>query len=153
MNTPPSASDLQKQYIDKTAEYETVLQRALANNDLSDLPRLRKLNQEISQLLEKLLNELQTTPQKIQVEREELVSTLNRIQRDYNGLKNSTDDLTLLRRIRQGETGASQKEFQFYLGVFFALCLGILAMVFFGNQMKEATAISTPTPSSTAPLL
>lgn len=152
MNTPPSTPDLHRQYMDKIRVYETTLRSALATNNTSKVPQLQKLNQELNQLLDKLLREMNTSPQKIRVKREELVSTLTRIQRDYNGLKNNTDTLELLRMIREGETGATKKEFQFYLGLFFALCVGILAMVFFGGQMKLATAASATTPARTAPL-
>ena len=153
MSTPPSTADLHKQYVDKIAKYETTLQNALASNNQSKIPELQTLNQEMNQILEKLLAELNTSPGKVRVQREELVTTLNRIQRDYNALKDNTDTLTRLRMIREGEEGASRKEFRFYLGIFFALCLGILAMLFFGGQMKLATATSATTPASTAPLV
>lgn len=149
--TTPSAADLQQQYTEKLQTYETTLRTALSSNDSSKLPELQRLNSEMNRLIEQLLNELKTSPQKIRVKREELVSTLSRIQRDYNALKNGADDLTLLRRIREGETGATNKEFQFYLGLFLVLCLGILAMIFFGGQIKLATAISPMTPARTAP--
>lgn len=152
MTTPPSMADFQAQYTQKLAAYDTLVQTALATNDTSKIPELQTKNAELNDILEKMLNEVHTVPTSIQIQREELVSTLNRIQREYNGLKDSSDELTLLRRIREGETGASRKEFQFYLGIFFALCLGILAMIFFGGQMTLATAMSAPTPNSTAPL-
>ena len=148
MSTPPTVSDLQTQYKQKLAEYDRLVQNALATNDVSKIPELQTRNAELNEILEKMLSE---TGVNIRVQREELVSTLNRIQRDYNGLKDSTDELTLLRRIRQSEEGASRKDFQFYLGLFFAICLGILGMIFFGGQMKLATATSPMTPRNTAP--
>jgi hypothetical protein len=149
MSTPPTTSDLDRQYQQKIASYEALVTSALANNDRSKIPQLQALNAEINGILEQMLADLRQggTP------REQLVATLNRIQRDYNGLKDNTDTLTLLRRIREGETGATYKEFQMYLIGFFVICLGILAMVFFGDQMKLPTATSAMTPASTAPLV
>lgn len=147
MSTPPTMSDLQRRYKETLAKYDDAVQTALATNDTSKLPKIRALNKELNDILETMLKE----PESIRLQKQELVSTLARIQQDYNGLKDSTDELTLLRRIREGETGASRKEFQFYLGLFFVLCLGILAMIFFGGQMKLATATNPITPSSTAP--
>lgn len=153
MSSPPTTTDLQREYKEKYAKYDAMIRDALASNDTSTLPQLRKLNKELNDILEKMLAEVATTPGAIRVQREELVTTLNRIQRDYNGLKNDSDTLILLRRIREGEQGGSRKDFQFYLGIFLALCLGILAMVFFGGQIKLATATSPMTPASTAPLV
>jgi DNA-binding TFAR19-related protein (PDSD5 family) len=153
MSTSPTVPDLQKQYKEKYAAYDSLIQNALATNDASALPRIRALNKELNEILEKMLADLNTAPGPLRIQREELVTTLNRIQRDYTGLKDESDTLILLRRIREGETSGSHKEFQFYLGSFFVLCLGILAMLFFGGQMKLATVTSPMTPASTAPLV
>jgi hypothetical protein len=148
MSTPPTVADLQRQYATKIERYDAEIRSALASNDISRIPRLQAMNTELNNILEEILKE---SP--MDAQRETLVSTLGRIQRDYNGLKQNTDTLELLRRIREGETGATQKEFQLYLGIFFALCVGILAMIFFGGQMTLATATSAMTPASTAPLV
>jgi hypothetical protein len=147
MATPPTVADLQRQYKLKVERYDAEVQNALSTNDTSKIVKLQAMNAELNDILEKIL---QQSP--IEAQRQELVSTLHRIQRDYNGLKENTDDLTLLRRIREGETGATRKEFQLYLGLFFALCLGLLAFLFSTGQMTEATVTSAMTPASTAPL-
>jgi uncharacterized coiled-coil DUF342 family protein len=148
MSSPPTMADLQREYKQKVARYDSAIRRALARNDTKMIPKLQEMNAELNELLEEILK---TSP--IKTQRDELVSTLNRIQRDYNGLKKNTDTLELLRRIREGETGATRKEFQFYLGLFFVMCLGIVAVVFFGGQMKLATAASPITPMRTAPFV
>jgi hypothetical protein len=148
MSTPPTTSDLDRQYRTLIARYETTITRALERNDRSKIRELQQMNEEISGILEEMLTDLRQGGN----QREQLVATLNRIQRDYNGLKDNTDTFTLLRRIREGETGATHKEFQMYLIGFFVICLGILAMVFFGDQIKLPTVTSAMTPASTAPL-
>jgi hypothetical protein len=151
MSTPPTPADLQKQYSAKLATYNSLMQTTLKNNDTSKISQLQTLNKELNQLLETLMNTLHTYPTKIQVKREELVETLRRIQRDYGALRSNTDTLTRLRLIREGETTTTWKEFYLYFGIFLALCLGILGMVFLGGQIKEATAMSATTPTNTAP--
>jgi hypothetical protein len=154
MSTPPTLFELHGQYTQKLALYDEKVASALATNDESKLPEIKALNGEISNLLEKILSESDNSSGRIKQRREELVSTLSRIQRDYNGLSEKTDSLQLLRRIREGETGASHKTFQMYLFFFFMACLGILAIVFFGGRQNiPATTASAVTPPSIAPLV
>lgn len=156
MSTTPTLSDLQAQYKAKIAKYDTLLASALATNDTSKLPAIRALNTEISQILERILTEVSqgsADASTFKADRMELVTSLNRIQRDYNGLVDNTDDLELLRRIREGNTSAPRKEFEMYLFFFFAACVAILALVFFGGQKIDATSISPTTPPSMAPLV
>lgn len=156
MSTTPTLSDLQDQYKSKLAKYNTLLETALATNDTSTLPAIRALNAEISQILERILTEVSQSSadaSSLKADRRELVSSLTRIQRDYNGLVDNTDDLELLRRIREGNTSAPRKEFEMYLFFFFAACLTLLALVFFGGQKIDATSMSATTPPSMAPLV
>jgi hypothetical protein len=153
MSTPPTFDDLNREFQEKLTTYDSLLERAMRNNQRSMIPRLQSLNRQIDQILEQMLNTRPPNREDIPGEREQLVSTLKRIQRDYTGLKENTDDFTLLRRIREAETGLPKREFMLYLGLFLATCLGILTVIFFGSQMKSPTAISASTPPSTAPLV
>jgi hypothetical protein len=156
MSTPPTMSDLQAQYKVKIAAYDSKVAAAIATDDASKLPEIRALNTEISQLLEKMLTEVTNASadtSTIKAQRSELVSTLNRIQRDYNGLVENTDSLELLRRIREGETRAPRREFEMYLFFFLLMCGGILVMVFFGSQKIDATTMSAATPPRMAPFV
>lgn len=148
MSTPPTSTDLQRQYKDKLVKYDAAIRSALATNNVSMIPKLQAMNAELNSLLERILKE---SP--VEERRHELVTTLNRIQREYDGLKKNTDTLELLRRIREGETGATRKEFALYLGLFFVTCLGLIAFLLFGGQMTLATTANTPTPIRTAPLM
>lgn len=156
MSTPPTLSDLRAQYKAKLAEYDALLGSALTTNDTTKLPAIRALNAEISQILERILTEVGQDSADTSTFKDDLgdfISTLNRIQRDYNGLAENTDSLELLRRIRDGEAAAPRKEFEMYLFFFLLACLGILAMLFFGGQKMDATSMSATTPPRMAPLV
>lgn len=157
MSTPPTTSDLRKQYTAKIAQYDAAVAAALATNDASKLAEIRTLNQEISNVLESMLADLTMNgdDKTIGAQRSQLLANLNRIQRDYNGLSEKTDSLELLRRIREGETGASRDELMMYLFGFFLICIGILAMSIFGTSVQniDATPARTMMPPSTAPLV
>lgn len=154
MSTPPTLSELHAQYKNKLVLYDEKVSKALTTNDASKIPEIKALNSEISKLLEQILSESDRSVGRIRESREDLVSTLSRIQRDYNGLSEKTDSLQLLRRIREGETGAPLKTLQMYLFFFFLACLGILAVLFVGgSQNIPATTASAMTPPSMAPLV
>ncbi len=144
---------MQEQYKAKLAQYEAKLSEALAKNDASALPEIRKLNQETSALLSQVLTEMAGNPQALRTQREELVTTLNRIERDYAGLSKSADTLEQLRRIREGQTGVVQQTFNWYLFLFILACVGILFMALFVPQNMFATATSAAMPATTAPLV
>jgi hypothetical protein len=153
MSTPPSLIDLQRQYKQKLAQYDSRVTNALMMNDTSALPEIRKLNQDVSKLLEKILSQVVGNPQAVRVEREELVKTLNRIESDYAGLAKSQDALERLRMIRETETGVARKTFNWYLFLFILACVGILFMALFAPQNMLATSTSPAIPASTAPLV
>jgi hypothetical protein len=153
MSTPPTLRDLQSQYKTKLAQYDSLVSYALATNDESAVPRIRKLNEEISKLMEQMLSGAVGDPKSLRLEREELVKTLNRIESDYAGTAKSTDALERLRMMRKTETGVAEKTFNWYLFLFLVTCFGILAMSLFAPQNMLATNMSPVTPASTAPLV
>jgi hypothetical protein len=153
MSTPPTFDDLKRQFQEKLAAYDILLERSIRINDTGKIPSLQARNREIDRILEQMMNMERPNRQDIPEEREKLVSTLSRIQRDYAGLKEKTDDFTLLRRIREAESGLPRREMILYIGLFLVTCLGILVMIFFGSQKKLPTATSAITPASTAPLI
>lgn len=149
--------DLRAKYLRKTAEYDAAVQRAVAGNDVSQLPHIRQLNSELSALLDKMI-EVMTFAKKdtplIVKERDELVKKLRRIQMDYNGLLVNTDTLETLRRIRQQEGGAYERDLYRYLLFFFVVCVGVLLMILFVKRgQAPSTASSAPMPTMSAPLM
>jgi len=145
MPTSPTLADLQTSYAAKLSEYDAKIAAALATNDASKLAEIRALNLEISALADQILTETTRSldPSGIESKRDELVATLGRIQQEYNGLSDASDTLERLRRIRENQT--PRKEFNLYLALFFAVCLGIIGLVFFVPQKSVA---ANPTASA-----
>jgi hypothetical protein len=144
---------LRTQYINKVAEYDSIVNSAVASNDTTKIARIRQLNQEISAILDQMLQKIAETKQSTPVlvsERDELVKKLRRIQFDYNGLLVNTDALETLRRIREQESGSNSKALTRYLFFFFVICLLVmLAMLFFKKGSYSSITTSAPTPNMT----
>ncbi len=146
--TPSTASGYVDQYI---AEYDMLVTRALASNDAKMLPEIRKKSEQVQAALNKQIESLtylkKETPD-IKAERDHLLEQLRRVQRDYGGLTDISDDLTTLRRIREQEGGEFNRQLYLYLAFFFGLVLVVLILVFvMGGQKAVTTAMSPATPS------
>jgi hypothetical protein len=158
-SAPPGTMDeIRTKYLAKSAEYDSVIQQALASNDSTLIGRIRQLNTDVSTLLDQMLKALtfakNDTPLLLK-ERDGLIEKLRRIQLDYNGLLVNTDKLETLRRIREQEEGSFKRDLFRYLMFFFIVCVGILLMILFvkkGSQ-SESTATSAATPRMTPPLM
>lgn len=138
------------------AEYDALVSRAIATNDTSLLPQIRAKSEQVQAALNKQIESLtylkKETPN-IQVERDHLLEQLRRIQRDYGGLVDTTDDLTTLRRIREQEGGEFNRQLYLYLAVFLGLTLVVLLLVFFMGRQKAATTAMSPATPSMSPAL
>ena len=100
------------------------------------------------------LTYLKTTTPDMRMEREHLLAVLRRIQTDYSGLIENTDDLETLRRIREQEGGAAKQELMWYIIAFFAMAAALLGVIFvMGGQKALATAMSPSTPAMSPPLM
>lgn len=133
LQQPDSYSQLNATYRTKVADYERMVQQSLQTNDATTLPTIRALNEEITALLEKMLKSLdplRSDTATTQKQREDLAKTLARIQSDYAGLKESTDTMTRLRRIRNADTGEiGQRQLNFYLLLLAITSIGLLVIV------------------------
>ena len=126
-----SYTELNAEYRIKIAEYQSKVTSALATNDATALPAIRALNQQISKLLDDMLSSLDPLRQDTattQAQREELAAVLAQIERDYTGLRDSTDSMTLLRRIREGEARPSMKDLKLYSVLFAAGCVALFVI-------------------------
>lgn len=141
--------ELRKQYEKQVAEYESIIQ----SNDPSKMERLRELNTAIGDTLNKMIEKLtflkKDTPN-LKKERDELIERLRQIQKEYNGLLVNTDQLETLRRIRQQESGETDRQMRMYLFFFLAVCLAIFLYLLFMTHKKETTAPSASIPPTTA---
>jgi FtsZ-binding cell division protein ZapB len=148
--------ELREKYKTQLRDYETSVNRAIESEDASQIPVLQAKNVAIAQTLDKMIETLtflkKETPS-IKDERNELVGKLKTIQRDYNGLKSSTDQLETLRRIRQQESGEANRQLYLYFGFFLLVCLIIIVYLAFMSHKKVTTAASASIPPTTAALV
>lgn len=138
-------SDLRSQYETKKQQYDTLL----ATADASKLPELRRLNQELSGLLSQML---ENSARYNTADEEELIRRLQQIQKDYNGLITSTDDLETLRRIRAYETDTSKKTLYWYIVAMIVAAVLVIVFIFVFQRVKSIATI-TPSPPATASLV
>jgi septal ring factor EnvC (AmiA/AmiB activator) len=138
------------------AEYDALVSRAIATNDTSLLAQIRTKSEQVQSALNKQIEELtflkKDTPN-IKAEREHLLEQLRRIQRDYGGVVDASDDLTTLRRIREQEGGEFSRQLYLYLAFFFGLVLLVLVLVFVMGRQKADTAAMSPSTPSMSPAL
>lgn len=146
-----------------TTQYTTLKTRytALANEVLADpskmsqrLPQLQSLNQEIASVLDQMLRALQYARQSPNSDayRDELVETLGRIQKDYNGLKTNTDALETLRRIRGAQDESWQGPLFIYVMAFLAAAVLLVLVIVLRRQKSESAIAPAMSPSAIPPL-
>jgi len=139
------------------AAYEAAITQALASNDATKLPEIRRLADRAIASLNKRIEDITYMKKEtsdIRLERDRLLSVLRRIQGDYSGLLETTDDLETLRRIREQEGGAAQREQMWYLVAFLIAAVALLGVIFvMGGQKVLETAMSPSTPAMSPPLM
>lgn len=150
--TSPTFDGLDQTYQRQVAEYEQLTRTALETNDATKLPDIRAKSEQVQDTLNKMIEQLtylkKETPS-IRVERDALLETLRRIQRDYTQMLLNTDDLETLRRIREQESDEGRTQLYRYLAFFILLaCTMIIYLMVVGPQRNAVTA-STPMISPT----
>jgi len=145
--------ELRAKYEKQLKDYDTLVKTALQTEDISQVPKLRMMNIEISRTLNEMIEKLtfmkKETPN-IKTQREELLGRLREIQKDYNGLRADTDTLETLRRIRQQESAEADKQLYTMFGFFLLVCLIIVLYLAFVPHRKDTTAASARMPPTTA---
>ena len=148
--TPPDFQSLNSQYRQQVQAYDAAIQSALATNSPSRLPELRTMSEQIQVTLNKMIESLtylkKETPD-LKTERDKLLEDLRRIQRDYSGMLEATDDLETLRRIRQQENGEARRLLLLYLLAFIFLSVMLIVYIAYTGRKTETTAMSAPTPT------
>lgn len=133
----PTMAELETRYKTKYDLYTQYASEALATGNATTreefIQKIKVLNTELASILAEMIRSLtnsKNTAPSTEKLRDELVSRLQRIQFDYNGLLVSTDKLTTLRRIRQFETAKSTEKVNTYLiGLAVLSALLVLAVI------------------------
>jgi hypothetical protein len=146
---PPFAT-LDTDYKQRVAAYDTAIASSVEQNDPSRMSELRTLSEGIQATLTKMIEDLtylkKETPD-IAKERDGLLETLRRIQRDYGAMLSSTDDLETLRRIRQQENGEAQRLLMMYLLAFLFVSMLLVVYLLYSGRKADTAITSAPTPT------
>lgn len=148
--TPPDFQSLNQQYRQQVQAYEAAVQAALQSNSPSRLPELRTMSEQMQTTLNKMIESItylrKETPD-LKAERDKLLEDLRRIQKDYTGMLETTDDLETLRRIRQQENGEARRLLLIYLIAFIFVSTMLIVYIVYTGRKAETTATSAPTPT------
>lgn len=147
---PQTSSDLKAEYDAKSTEYKNLIDTAVASGSTARIDRIRTLNVELSSLLEQMISTVSPTQptQSIETLRTDLVTRLRRIQVDYNGLLQTTDELETLRRIRAEEEGGFLQMFYWHLIGLAVVFVGVLAVMIYMRLQTSPATTASPTTSA-----
>jgi dsDNA-specific endonuclease/ATPase MutS2 len=141
--------DLELAYATKYHEYEQIIE----SGDPESVPKIQKLNLELSDILSKMLTQLanvKTDAGHIEQYRRDLNDKLVKIQNDYNAIAIKKDTLHTLKGVREHQAASFSGAFFWYsIGLFIAICLFIVLLVYKGSQKVAASAVTASSPSTT----
>jgi hypothetical protein len=146
-DTPKTLEELKTDYDAKSKEYKTLIDEAVASGSTQTMDKIRKLNVELASLLEQMISTV-SPGRSIESARDELVRRLRRIQMDYNGLLQTTDELETLRRIRAQEEGGFLRVFYWHLIALGVLFVGVLGVMLYMRRQTSTETTASPTTSA-----
>ena len=150
---PSTMSELEALYKRKEEAYKRLVFSVDAQ---TKLPEIRKVNRELSNILNAMLGIVATSKQSsgnLTAVQQDLLAKLKKIERDANQLVKDTDAVETLRRIRADEESRVNTSLYFYIGAILVVALLILLVMFIFSQ--KTSELSTPmpmSPSMTPPL-
>jgi hypothetical protein len=147
---------LNAKYVQLMAEYEHHVNEAIKTGDIkSHVEALKTLNQQIADVLDQMIAiTAKAKESHATLYRDDLMQKLDRIQKDYNGLAQSTDQLETLKRIRRDQATTANQFFWTYFWLFIALSIFVLLFLFFrGSSQSSESVISTPRIPTATPVL
>ena len=152
--------ELKARYQQQRARYEALVGQALTTNDprvrAQLFPLIRDANLRLSATLDEMLRMLTNVGKEtanIQMYRDELMTTLRRIQKDYNGLIQGTDQMETLRRIREYEDSKYTSSLHMYLIGILVMALALIVVLLFRGYKSPTTAMTTAMPPTTPALM
>ena len=119
------------------------------------LPQIQSVNQQIAAVLDQMITQTQYAPPgpNSDTYRDQLVEQLTRIQSDYNGLKNNTDALKTLRRIRSFQDTSWQSTLALYLTGFLVVAILLVLVMLFRRQKSVSPTAPSMSPTAMPPLM
>lgn len=145
---PRTLAELKADYDAKSAEYSRLIEAAVTSGSTGSMDQIRQLNVELSSLLEQMISTSDPERRRMPAVRDELVERLRRIQLDYNGLLQNTDELETLRRIRAQEEGGFWSVFYWHLIFLGVAFVGVLVVMLYIRRDTTTATAASPTTSS-----
>jgi hypothetical protein len=139
----------------KKAEYDALVARLTAstNPTTEDINRLRTLNRETFQLLERAIRTLSTSQvANLEAANRELSEALARIERQYNILVENSDRLEALKRIREFEEVKADGSVNLFMILLLVFALALLIIMIFSQRMSVTIPTAPANPTMTANL-
>jgi hypothetical protein len=137
---------LNANYQTQVANYRSAMEQSVQKNDPSRLPELKTMSEGIQTTLNQMIENLtylkKETPD-IRMERDALLASLRRIQKDYSEMLVNTDDLETLRRIREQEGGEAKRVLLIYILAFLFVTMMLMVYLVYSGR-------TTPTSPTTA---
>ena len=154
--TSGTYNQMRAQFDVKKAEYDALIARlsTSTNPTAEDITRLRTLNRETFQLLERTIQALTTSQvANMTAVNRELADALAKIERQYNILVENSDRLEALKRIREHEQVKADGSVNFFMMFLLIIALALLVIMVFSSYRTSPTSPIAPTsPMMTAPL-
>lgn len=151
---PRTMPELEKLYNQKERQYRTLV---FASDATLRLPEIRKLNTELNQILNAMLQLVAQSKQSsgnLTKAQQDLLAKLRKLERDAGQLAKDTDKAETLRRIRADEESRYSKTLYFYIGAVLLVALLILLVIFvFSGKKSEASTPMPISPMTTPPLM
>jgi len=147
---------LNARYMHLMSQYEGHVNEAVKSGNIqSHVEALKALNQQIADVLDQMIAiTAKAKESHATLYRDDLMQKLDRIQKDYNGLAQSTDQLETLKRIRRDQATTADPFFWTYFWSFVGLCIAVLLFLFFKKDIQSSvTVMSTPKMAAATPVL
>ena len=146
---------LERRYEQQRAQYDRELaELETAPNLRQKVERLRQLNRELTKTLDQLIQrvaQMRDRTGNINMYRDELITKLTKIQKQYDELSADRDAAETIRRIRAFEDTEWKRTSTIYMIAFLILAIIVfLVLLFF--QKKEAATIMPTTATTMTPL-
>jgi uncharacterized protein YbcI len=148
---------LRSEYSALTTQYNSLIDEAVRDSTkiTPNFSKIVEIAQARSSLVDRMLEQIAMANQdsvEIQQLRDELVVTLQRIQRDYNGLQQNTDKVATLHRIRSFQDESWKSTLMMYIIALVGVAVIVFFVVLFARQ-RDNTNTSPSAATIRPPLM
>jgi uncharacterized protein YdcH (DUF465 family) len=132
--------ELEQKYAELNNLYEDEIKNAINDPEKADMSKIKKLNLQLGDIIHQMIEALTNVKKEsgnIVVYRDELLQRLRRIQKEYNGLADASDNVETLRMIRKSEYLRANKDINFYMFFFLLGAVILIVLILFTSQLPS----------------